>query len=156
MTGSSICRSLPQEAFSERLIRSTTKSGGMWLVLCKHGYALNAADAALGRFTALKVHYQTYSTPLLSCFNLGVATRDLGEGNRGAILGTVSTESYSVYTPINRWRKSRLTAVVLGKEVRDGLLSTVGHRGGVHALRQPVHGALQVGRRPVDCDVRFD
>src|SRR6267142_3833314 len=30
MIGSSICRSSPQEAFSERLPRSTTKSSGMW------------------------------------------------------------------------------------------------------------------------------
>src|SRR5215211_4833591 len=33
MIGSSICRSSPQEAFSERLPRSTTKSGGIWEIL---------------------------------------------------------------------------------------------------------------------------
>jgi hypothetical protein len=47
-------------------------------------------------------------------------------------------------------------AIGLGEEVRGDLLSTVGRREGVHALRQPVHGTLQVGPRPVDRDVRFD
>jgi hypothetical protein len=36
-------------------------------------------------------------------------------------------------------------AVGLGEEVRGDLLSTVGRREEVHTLRQPVHGALQVG-----------
>jgi hypothetical protein len=65
-------------------------------------------------------------TPLLSCFNLGVATRDLGEGNRGAILGARSTESLSLYSPINRHFLRRLMAVGLGEEVRGDLLSAVG------------------------------
>jgi hypothetical protein len=56
-------------------------------------------------------------TPLLFCCNLGVATPDLGEGNRGAILGSVSTESHSFYTPINRHFLRRLMAVGLGEEV---------------------------------------
>jgi len=47
-------------------------------------------------------------------------------------------------------------AVGLGEEVRGGLLRTVGRREGVHALRHLVHGALQVGPRPVNRDVRFD
>jgi hypothetical protein len=36
-------------------------------------------------------------------------------------------------------------AVGLGEEVRGDLLSTVGRGEEVHTLRQPVHGALQVG-----------
>jgi hypothetical protein len=47
-------------------------------------------------------------------------------------------------------------AVGLGEEVRGGLLSKVGRREGVHALRHLVHATLQVGPRPVDRDVRFD
>jgi hypothetical protein len=47
-------------------------------------------------------------------------------------------------------------AAGLGEEGRGGLLRIVGRREGVHALRHLVHGALQVGPRPVDRDVRFD
>lgn len=74
-----------------------------------------------------------------------MATPDLGEGNHGAILGAVSIESHSFYTPINRHFLRRLMAVGLGEEVRGDLLSTVGRGEEVHTLRQPVHGALQVG-----------
>jgi hypothetical protein len=62
-------------------------------------------------------------TPLLFCCNLGVVIPDLREGNRGAILGAVSTGSHSFYTPINRHFLRRFMAVGLGEEVRGDLFT---------------------------------
>jgi alkylhydroperoxidase family enzyme len=62
MIGSSICRSSRQEAFSERLTRSTTKSGGMWQTQVQERAVIRYAAEATQQVTVASATFEALRT----------------------------------------------------------------------------------------------